>query len=100
MCKYMVAFILDGLRKFEPALEIGDKQITYITDLSAQAKEALRTEMGKDLFNRLWGSSVISCIPIHIDADDEKSAIKKAWINAKQITNALSLMVFDQQNAI
>jgi len=56
--------------------------------------------MGKELFDKLWRSSVISCIQIYIDADDEKSAIKKAWINAKQITNALSLMEFDQQDAI
>ena len=100
MSKYMVAFILDGLRKFEPALEIGDKQITYITDLSADAKEKLKIEMGKDLFDKLWGSSAISCIQVHIDADDEESAIKEAWINAKQITNALSLVEFDQQDAI
>lgn len=96
----MVVFIVDGLRKFEPALEIGNKQITYITDMDAQAKEELRMEMGKDLFDKLWGSSAISCIQIYIDAADEESAIKKAWINAKQITNALSLMEFDQQNAI
>jgi hypothetical protein len=100
MSNYMVVLIVDGLRKFEPALEIGDKQITYITDLGAHAKEELKIEMGKDLFNKLWGSSAISCIQIYIDADDEKSAIKKAWINAKQITNALSLTEFDQQNAI
>jgi len=96
----MVVFIVDGLRKFDPALEIGGKQITYITDMDAHTKEELKIEMGKDLFDKLWGSSVISCIQIHIDADNEKSAIKKAWINAKQITNALSLMEFDQQNAI
>jgi hypothetical protein len=100
MSNYMVVFLIDGLRKFEPALEIGDKQITYITDLSAHAKEELKIEVGKDLFDRLWRSSVLSCIQIHINADDEKSAIKKAWINAKQITNALSLMEFDQQDAI
>lgn len=96
----MVVFIVDGLRKFEPALEIGNKQIAYITDLSAQAKEELKIEIGKDLFDKLWGSSVISCIQVRIDADDEKSAIKKAWINAKQVTDALSLVEFDRQNAI
>jgi hypothetical protein len=96
----MVVFIVDGLRKFEPALEIGDKQITYITDLSADAKEQLKLEMGKDLFDKLWGSSVISCIQVYIDADDDRSAIKKAWTNAKQVTDALSLVEFDQQNAI
>jgi len=100
MSNYMVAFIVDGLREFEPALEIGDRKITYITDLSAHAKEELRIEMGKDLFDKLWGSSVISCIQVHIDADDERSAIKKAWINAKQVTDALSLVGFDKQDAI
>jgi hypothetical protein len=100
MGNYMVVFIVDGLRKFEPALEIGDNQITYITDLDAHAKKELEVEMGKDLFDKLWGSSAISCIQIYVDAADEESAIKKAWINAKQITNALSLMEFDQQNAI
>jgi len=96
----MVAFIVDGLRKFEPALEIGDKQITYIAELSADVKEKLKIEMGKDLFNKLWRDSVLSCIQIYVNADDEKSAIKKAWINAKQVTNALSLVEFDKKNAI
>lgn len=96
----MVVFIVDGLRKFEPALEIGDRQITYITDLGNHAKEELKMEIGEDVFNRLWGSSAISCIQIYVDAEDDRSAIKKAWINAKQVTNALSLMEFDQQNAI
>ncbi len=100
MSNYMVVFVVDGLRKFEPALEIGDKQITYITDLGDYAKEELKVEVGESLFDRLWGSSAIPCIQIYIDAQDEKSAIMKAWINAKQITNALSLMEFDQQNAI
>jgi len=100
MSSYMVVFIVDGLRKFEPALEIGDRQITYITDLGADVKEELKIEMGQDLFDRLWGSSAIPCIQIYIDAEDETSAIKMAWINAKQITNALSLIEFDQQNAI
>ncbi len=97
MGKYMVVFIVDGLRKFEPALEIGDRQITYITDLDDHAKEELKLEMGENLFNRLWGASSISCIQIYVDADDEKSAIKKAWVNAKQVTNALSLLEFDQR---
>lgn len=96
----MVVFILDGLRKFDPTLQIGDKHITYITDLSDYAKEKLKIEMGEDLFNKLWRSSEIPCIQIYVDADDERSAIKKAWINAKQITNALSLIEFDQPNAI
>ena len=100
MSNYMVAFIVDGLREFEPGLQIGDKQISYITDLSPHAKEQLRIEMGKDLFDKLWKSSVIPCIRIHIDADDEKEAIKTAWTNAKQIANALSLVEFDQQDAM
>ena len=97
MSNYMVVFIVDGIRKFEPALEIGDKQITYITDLGDHAKEELKLEMGEALFNKLWGSSAISCIQIYVDADNETSAIKKAWINAKQVTNALSLLEFDQR---
>jgi hypothetical protein len=100
MSNYMVVFIVDSLRKFEPALEIGDRQITYITDLGNNAKKELQIELGEDLFGRLWGSSGISCVQIYVDAQDEASAIKKAWINAKQITNALSLIEFDQQNAI
>lgn len=100
MSNYMVVFIVDGLRKFEPALEIGDRQITYITDLGNHVKEELKMEMGEDVFNRLGGSSAISCIQIYVDAEDDTSAIKKAWINAKQVTNALSLMEFDQPNAI
>ena len=100
MSNYMAVFIVDGLRKFEPALEIGNRGITYITDISADAKEELRMEMGKDLFDKLWGSSVISCVQVHIDAEDDGSAIKKAWTNAKQVTDALSLVEFDQQNAI
>ena len=54
MSNYMVVFIVDGLRKFEPALEIGDRQITYITDLGNHAKEELKMEMGEGVFNRLW----------------------------------------------
>jgi len=100
MSKYMVAFIVDNLRKFEPALKIGDRQITYITDMGDHAKEELKIEMGENLFNRLWKSSGISCIQIYVDAQDDVSAIKKAWINAKQVTNALSLIEFDQQRAI
>jgi hypothetical protein len=100
MSKYMAAFILDNLREFEPALKIGNKQIIYITDLGEDAKEGLKMEMGKDLFDKLWESSRIPCIQIYVDAQDEKSAIKKAWINARQVTNALSLIEFDQQNAI
>ena len=93
----MVVFIVDGIRKFEPSLEIGDGQITYITDLGDHAKEELKLEMGKGLFDKLWRDSAISCIQIHVDADDETSAIKKAWVNAKQVTNALSLLEFDQR---
>lgn len=100
MSNYMVVFIVDSLRKFEPALKIGDKQITYITDLGDHVKEELKIEMGEKLFDRLWNSSGISCIQIYVDAQDEASAIKKAWTNAKQVTNALSLIEFDQQNAI
>ena len=97
MSSYIVIFILDGLRKFEPPLEIGNGRIIYLTDLSPRGKEELRTEIGKDLFDKLWASSAIPCIKVHIDADDEKAAIKKAWINARQITNALSLVEFDPQ---
>ena len=100
MRSYMVAFLVDCLRKFEPGLEIGDRQISYITDLSPDAREELSIEMGKDLFDKLWRSSVISCIKVDIEADDEREAIKRAWINAKQIANALSLVEFDQQDAI
>lgn len=97
MSNYMVVFIVDGIRKFEPALEIGDREITYITDLGNSAKEELKLEMSEDLFNKLWGDSAISCIQIYVDAEDETSAIKKAWVNAKQVTNALSLLEFDQR---
>ena len=100
MSNYMVVFMVDGIRKFEPALEIGNGQITYLTDIGNQAKEELKSEMGADLFNRLCGASAISCIQIYTDAEDETSAIKKAWVNAKQVTNALSLLEFDRQNAI
>ncbi len=100
MSNYMVVFIVDGLRKFEPALEIGDERITYITELSADGREELKGEIGEDLFKKLWRDSVLSCIQIHVNADDETSAIEKAWINGKQVTDALSLVEFDKKDAI
>jgi len=100
MKNYMVIFIVDGLRKFEPPIEIGDRRISYFTEFSDDAKKQLKNEMGEDLFNRLWNSERINCVQIDIQAEDETSAIKNAWINARRITNALSLIEFDQPNTI
>ena len=47
MSNYMVVFIVDALRKFDPALEIGDRRITYIAELSADGKEQLKREIGE-----------------------------------------------------
>ncbi len=96
---YMVVFIVHGFEDLSPALKIGDRGVTYITDVGEYARHVLKTEMG-EAFNKLWGSSGLPCIQIDVQAEDEDSAIKKAWGPAKRIVNALSLVEFEQQNAI
>lgn len=96
---YLVLFIVEGLQDLSPALRIGDRNVSYITDISEYAKYVLKTEMG-EAFNKLWSSLGLPCIEINVQAENEEFAIKKAWGPARRIVNALSLVEFEKQNVI
>ncbi|MBE9515081.1 MAG: hypothetical protein IMY79_02965 [Chloroflexi bacterium] len=99
MTNYKVAFLIEGFHDLSPGLVVGERHLTYVTELSEKARRCMQEEVGGRL-EKLWTPAGIPCIAIDVQAPDERAAVKKAWPPAQRIADTLALVEFERVDAI